>query len=166
MMKKLLLLPLLTLVGCAGYTLGPTKPAHLSEVTKIAVPTFENETLEPRLAVLVTNAVIKQLQVDGTYQIVNRDQADAVLEAKISDVDKSQWRAVRNNTLRTSELLVRLRTDYKLKDSAGTALHQGRVLGESYLVIDPNWQLSEHQAMEEAAQRIAATLVSEIADGW
>jgi hypothetical protein len=165
-MKKLLLLPLLALVGCAGYTLGPTKPAHLSSVTKIAVPTFENETLEPRLAVLVTNAVIKQLQVDGTYQIVNRDQADAVLEAKISDIDKSQWRAVRNNTLRTSELLVRLRTDYKLKDAAGTALHQGRVLGESYLVLDANWQLSEHQAMEEAAQRIAATLVSEIADGW
>lgn len=165
-MKKLLLLPILALVSCSGYHLGANKPAHLANVTKIAVPTFENETLEPRLAVLVTNAVIKQLQVDGTYQIVSRDQADAVLEAKISDIDKSQWRAVRSNTLRTSEILVRLRTDYSLKDTAGTRIHQGRVLGESYLVLDPNWQLSEHQAMEEAAQRIAATLVSEIADGW
>jgi hypothetical protein len=165
-MKKLLLLPILALVSCAGYQLGSNKPAHLANVTKIAVPTFENETLEPRLAVLVTNAVIKQLQVDGTYQIVNRDQADAVLEAKISDIDKSQWRAVRSNTLRTRELLVRLRTDYALKDTAGTRIHQGRVLGESYLVLDPNWQLSEHQAMEEAAQRIASTIVSEIADGW
>lgn len=165
-MKKLLLLPILALVSCAGYQLGSNKPAHLTNVTRIAVSTFENETLEPRLAVLVTNAVIKQLQVDGTYQIVGRDQADAVLEAKISDIDKSQWRAVRSNTLRTRELLVRLRTDYKLKDSAGTQIHQGRVLGESYLVLDPNWQLSEHQAMEEAAQRIASTIVSEIADGW
>lgn len=170
-MKKLLTLlsPLVALfmTGCAGYQLGGVKPAHLSQVTKIAVPTFENETLEPRLAVLVTNAVIKQLQVDGTYEVVSRDKADAILEARISDIDRSQWRAVRNNVLRTKELLVRLRTDYRLKDPAsGSNLHTGRVIGESYIVLDPNFQLSEHQAMEDAAQRLAATLVSEISDGW
>ena len=47
-----------------------------------------------------------------------------------------------------------------------TVLHSGRVYGGSTVVLDPNFQLSEHQAMEEASQRIAATLVSEIAEGW
>jgi len=170
-MKKIftLLTPVLALVltSCAGYQVGGIKPAHLAQVTKIAVPTFENLTLEPRLAVLVTNAIIKQIQADGSYEIVNKEDAEAVHEGKISDIDRSQFRAVRNNVLRTSQLLVRLRTDYKIRDTAtGNALHSGRAIGESYIVLDANWQLSEHQAMEDAAQRLAASMVSEISEGW
>ena len=160
-------LVLLTFTGCAGYQLGGVKPTHLSGVTKIAVPAFENLTLEPRLGALVTNAVIKQIQADGSYEIVSRDQAEAILEAQVADVDRSQFRAVRNNVLRTSQLLVRLRTDYKLVNPAdGTTLHRGRVWGESYIVLDPNFQLSETQALEDAAQRLAVTLTSELAEGW
>lgn len=170
-MKRLFLLLLsltgLMLTGCAGYRLGSNKPAHLADVVKIAVPTCENETLEPRLNVLFTNAVIKQLQTDGTYQITSKADADAVLEMKILNIDRSQFRAVRSNVLRTSELRVELRADYKLRETGtGTVLHSGRVYGSSYIVLDPNFQLSEHQAMEEASQRIALNLVSEIADGW
>jgi|APTNR8051073442_1049403.scaffolds.fasta_scaffold01898_6 hypothetical protein len=170
-MKKIfiLLTPVIALLlsGCAGYQLGGVKPAHLTQVTKIAVPTFENLTLEPRLAVLVTNAIIKQIQMDGSYEIVNKEDAEAILEGKISDIDRSQFRAVRNNVLRTSQLLVRLRTDYKILDTAtGNSLHSGRAIGESYIVLDANFQLSEHQAMEDAAQRLAASMVSEISEGW
>lgn len=168
-LRPALLLPVLALVltSCAGYQIGTSKPAHLQAIRAIAVPTFSNDTLEPRLSVLMTNAVIKQLQTDGSYQIASEGSADAVLEAKITDIDRAQFRAVRTNVLRTSELRVDLRVDYKLKE-AGTnkVLHSGRVFGGSYIVLDPNFQLSEHQAMEEASQRIAMTLVSEIADGW
>jgi len=163
------LLPLLvlTLSGCAGYQLGGVKPQHLSNITKIAVPTFENLTLEPRLGSLVTNAVIKQIQADGSYQIVSRDQAEAILEAKVSDVDRSQFRAVRNNVLRTSQLLVRVRVTYRLLSAADSSvLHRGNVVGESYIVLDPNFQLSEQQALEDGAQRLAMSLVSELSEGW
>ncbi len=165
--RSLLPLLLITLTGCAGYQLGGVKPAHLAGITKIAVPAFENLTLEPRLGALVTNAVIKQIQADGSYQIVSRDQAEAILEAKVADVNRSQFRAVRNNVLRTSQLLVRLRVDYKLVSAAdGTTLHRGRSWGESYIVLDPNFQLSEQQALEDASQRLAITLASEISEGW
>jgi len=163
------LLPVLVmcLTSCAGYQLGGAKPQHLSGVTKIAIPAFVNNTLEPRLGSLVTNAVIKQIQSDGSYQVVSRDQAEAVLEGIVADVDRSQFRAVRNNVLRTSQLLVRLRCDYKLVNPAdNTVMHRGRVFGESYIVLDPNFQLSEQQAMEDAAQRLSVTLTSEIAEGW
>lgn len=163
----LLPLVILTMTGCAGYQLGGAKPAHLAGIARIAVPTFENLTLEPRLGSLTTNAVIKQIQADGSYQVVSRDQADAVLEAQVADVDRSQFRAVRNNVLRTSQLLVRLRVNYKLVSQAdGAILHRGQVWGESYIVLDPNFQLSEQQALEDAAQRVALTLTSELADGW
>ena len=157
----------LTLSSCAGYHVGPSKPAHMAKVVKLAVPTFENETLEPRLSVLLTNAVIKQLQVDGSYQIAPKDRADAVLECKIKRINRSQFRAVRTNVLVTSELRVDLQVDYRIKETGtDTILHSGRVDGGSTIVLDPNFQLSEHQAMEEASQRIANTLVNEIAEGW
>jgi hypothetical protein len=153
--------------GCAGYQLGGVKPTHLANVTKIAVPGFENLTLEPRLGSLLTNAVIKQIQADGTYQVVSRDQAEAVLQGQLANIDRSQFRAVRNNVLRTSQLLVRLNVRYKLVDPAdGSELHRGRAVGESYIVLDPNFQMSELQAMEEASQRLAVSLVADISEGW
>ncbi len=162
----ILALASLALPGCAGYQLGGSKPQRLQHITKLYVPTFENETLEPRLAVLVTDAVIKQLQAGGAYQIVGADDADATLKAKISNIDRSQARSVRTNTLRTRELLVRLHTDYRITDGSGTAVQRGRVTGESYVVLEPNFQTSERQALSEAAERMAVTLVNEISDGW
>src|SRR4029079_9752709 len=76
---------LLILPGCAGYHTGVNKPKQLVNVTKLAVPTFKNETLQPRLEVLVTDAVIKHLQIQGTYKIVAVDEADAVLHGTIED---------------------------------------------------------------------------------
>ena len=158
---------LLVLASCAGYRIGPAKPAHLSAVNKLAVPTFKNETLEPRLATLMTNAVIKQFQVDGTYQIAPISDADAVLECTIKRIRRAQLRSLSTNVLVTTELRVELYVDYRIKET-GTdkLLHSGRVYGSSTIVLDPNFQLSEHQAMEEGSQRIANTLVSEIAEGW
>ena len=161
-----LLLVSMLITGCSGYQLGGTKPQRLSNVVKLHVPTFENETLEPRLAVLVTNAVIKQLQVNGDYQIVGAADADAVLKARISDVERNQFRAVRTNTLRTSQLQVNLRTDYKIVDGSGTSLHSGRASGLSYVVLDPNFQTSERQALSEAAERMAVNVANEISQGW
>lgn len=165
-MRLILSLIAFALTSCAGYQLGNNKPAHLQSVTKLYVPTFSNNTLEPRLAVLVTNAVIKQLQASGAYQIVGADQADATLEGKIDTITRSQFRSVRTNTLRTRELLVRLRTDYKIVDPSGAKLHTGRVVGDSHVVLDTNFQTSERQALSEAAERMAATLATEISDGW
>lgn len=155
------------LTGCAGYHLGSNKPVHLAKVGKLAVPTFVNETLEPRLGVLMANALIKQLQVDGTYQVATKDKADASLECKIRRIQRSQSRSVHTNVLSTSELTVGVYVDYRMKEAGtGTALHSGRVYASSNIVLDPNWQLSEHQAMEEVAQRAANQIVMEIAEGW
>ena len=171
-MKKLILpfaLGILTfaLSGCAGYRLGGQKPAHLTGITKLAVPTFENLTLEPRLGSLLTNAVIKQLQVNGGYEIVSKDDAEAVLEGKVSGIDRSQFRSDRNNVLRTSQLLMRLHSDYVIRDpNSGSAIHTGRASANSYIVLDANVQLSEAQALEDAAQRLAAAIANEVTEGW
>lgn len=157
----------LLLSNCAGYKIGPHKAAHLERIHSLAVPTFENDTLEPRLSVLMTNALIKQLQVDGSYQVASKAKADAEIVCRVRRIQRSQSRSVRTNVLRTSELSIGLYIDYRVKESGtGTLLHSGRVYASSNIVLDPNWQLSEHQAMEEISQRAASQIVSEIAEGW
>lgn len=159
-------LAVILLTSCAGYHLGSDKPQKMAGVTKLAVPTFKNDTLEPRLEVLVTNALIKKLQMDGAYQIVPVAEADAVLKATISEIHRSQFRSSRNNTLRTSELLMGLIVKYTVEDNAGTQLMIGQAQGYSNIVLDPNVQLTERQALADAAERLSINFASTLTEGW
>ena len=178
----------LLLSGCAGYQLGAVKPSVYESIHRIHIPTFENETLEPRAAVIVTNSVIKQLQQDGTYTISDRDSADAVLEGVITHVERRQLRAAETDTLRTTELkffiviswaLVDPDTGAKFSYAEGVDMDEtnidstsnlrnrpGRVIGQTILFRDENFELSERNALPLAAENAAQELVSQIAHGW
>src|SRR5213076_3603326 len=104
----------LSLTGCLGYHIGPVKPYYLRDVQTIAVPTFKNKTLVPRIEVLVTDTVIKQLQQDGTFQITNGDKADATLSAEIARITRAPERSVRGNVLATTEFSLVLSVKYWL----------------------------------------------------
>jgi hypothetical protein len=90
-----------------------------------------------------------------------------VLEGTISRVDRSQFRSVRRNVLRTSQLQMRLVVSYAVKDTAsGRVIHSGGASGMSYVILDSNVQNSEAQALDDAAQRAATTIANEISEGW
>ena len=63
--------------GCAGYRLGPTNGVAAGEKS-IEVDPFINQTLQPRLTDAVTSQMRKELQRDGTYQLVSSSDADIV----------------------------------------------------------------------------------------
>jgi hypothetical protein len=152
--------------GCAGYKLGPVKPDALSQVQTIAVPTFRNMTLEPRSSVLVTNEVIDRLQRDGTYQITSTGKADAILKGTISDFARRQLRGSRTNVLRTREMEVQIFIDYVLEDARShVVLAEGRARGTSHMFLDPNFELSERQALNDAAEEAARDIVSRLSEG-
>jgi hypothetical protein len=153
-------------VSC-GYRLGYVKPSNYGHIESIYVPTFTNETLEPRSAVLVTNAVIQQFQRDGTYRLGTKQNADAVLEASIERLERRQARSARFNTLRTSELEFTLVVRYQFRDlSTNLVLDEGLIEGETSRFLDANFQLSERQALPLAAERLAENLVSRLSEGW
>lgn len=181
----------LLISGCAGYQLGEVKPSALAGIDRIHVPPFKNSTLEPRLSSLVTNAVLKEIQADGTYKVTNRTNCDAILVGEITRIKKSQLRAVRNDTLQSQELSAYLYIKYHLEDPAtgqridSTATpskygsdekstgdedvylsRQRAVTGRSIQFVDPSFQVGERNALSVAAQDAATKLVSQIADGW
>ena len=157
----------LVLSGCTGYQLGPIKPTELANTRTLAVPTFKNETLEPRIQVLTTNAVIKQLQMDGSFAVAKEKDADATLNATIKTIERRQLRSVRTDVLRSSELEVTIMIEYSVVDNQTSAiLANGNVTGRTNIFLDPNFQLSERQAVQQAAQRAATNLVTSISEGW
>lgn len=183
---------MLFLASCAGYQLGDVRPSSYEGIDRLHVPLFKNETLEPRLASLVTNAVLKELHVDGTYTVSNRSSADAVLVGVIREVRKTQLRSVRTDTLQSRELSLFLYVDFHLEDPVtGSRIEntvltgaatlgksreidedevitasQGRVIGNTIQFVDGNFQVGERGALAVASQDLAGKLVAQLANGW
>jgi hypothetical protein len=152
--------------GCAGYHVGPATPAHLRHIKTIAVPTFGNTTLVPRIEVLVTGTIIKQLQQDGTFRIVSEDQADAVLKGEIVGVGRSPARSVRGNVLLTTEFNLNLSVRYNLVGRNGKMLSAGGAGGSTSFFVGSDVSTDERQAMPLAAEEVAKQLVSQLSEGW
>ena len=150
-----------------GYTVGPVVPNHLRQVHAIAVPTFGNTTLVPRIEALVTGTVIKQFHQDGTYRITSEDQADAILKAEIVSVGRSPARSVRGNVLSTTEFNLVLVVNYKLLGRDGKLIGSpGGVSGSTSFFVGTDVSTDERQAMPLAAEELARHLVSQLSEGW
>lgn len=169
-MKTLLGVALLflSLGGCAGYHVGPVQPYYLRSVHSIAVPTFANKTLVPRIAVLVTDSVIKQFQQDGTYRIAGDDQADAILKGEITRIARAPARSLRGNVLATTEFNLAVRVRYTLvaRGSNRVLSQPAEVIGTTSFFVGPDITSDERQAFPLAAEELATRLVSQLSEGW
>jgi outer membrane lipopolysaccharide assembly protein LptE/RlpB len=157
----------LFLSGCLGYHIGPAKPSVMRDVHVIAVPTFANKTLLPRIEVLVTDTLIKQLQQDGTYRIADEDQADAILKAEITDVTRIPARSVRGNVLATSEFSLTMHVKYSVVSRSGTVLMPpADVAGTTSFFVGTDVTTDERQALPLAAEELAEHLTTQLSEGW
>jgi len=146
--------------------MGASRPAAMEGVKTLAVPLFRNNTLEPRASSIVSNNVVRLLHNDGTYKLVDSSLADAVLKGTITRFDRRQLRSARNNSLRTRELELRVWIDYTVETRTGAVLMRGTANGSTSLFLDPNFQLTERQGIDDASLRAAEDLVSRLCEGW
>ena len=166
------LLPLvLALSGC-GYLVGEIKPTPMRRITTIAVNTFGNETLLPRVEAQTADAVVKQFQQDGTYKIESADRADAVVKGVIEKVERRPLRVFASNVLQTSEFQLILTVRFSVFDRVtGALLMSGKAVGTTPFFSESdrvNSDLVTNQNMNypTAAQRMAESLVSRVSEGW
>lgn len=153
--------------GCLGYHVGPVKPYYLRDIHTIAVPTFKNQTLLPRIEVLVTDTVIKQLQQDGTFQIAGDGHADATLNGEISHVRRWPARSVRGNVLATTEFQLSLTVRYSLIGKNGEQLAPpSEASGTTSFFVSSDVTTDERQALPLATEDLATHLVTQLSEGW
>ena len=174
-MRHAFFLPLAALVfsSCAGYQVGPIKPTRMAKVSTIAVPNFKNDTLLPRVEVLLANALIKQFQQDGTYQIVRENDADAVVQGHLERIIRNPSRSVRGNVLLTREFILSLHCRYEVTDRrTGALITRQNATGQTSFFVtgtDPiasDITQDERQAFPLAAEQLAKDIVSHLSEGW
>ena len=157
----------LFLTSCAGYQLGSPRPRAMEGIQTLAVPNFENKTLEPRIEVLVTDTVIQQLQQDGTFRIVGEKEADAVIRGKIVSLNRYKARSLRRNTLASSEFTLELKVEYTVtKRSTGEEVLRRDVSGSTTFFISQDLNQDERQAIPLAAAKLAVEMTSQLSEGW
>jgi hypothetical protein len=154
------------LSGCFGYHIGPAKPYYLRDVHTIAVPTFKNHTLIPRMEVLVTGTVIKQFQQDGTFQIASDRNADATLKGEVTRIYRSPARSLRGNVLATTEFNLVMYLKYSLLGRDGKLLAAGETIGTTSFFVGSDVTTDERQALPLATEDLATRLVSQLSEGW
>lgn len=174
-MRFVFFLPLAALFfsGCLGYQIGPVKPKYMYGIKSLAVPTFKNNTLRTRVEVMLADALIKQIQQDGTYEIKSEDEADAVVKGTLMNVIRAPSKSVFGNVLLTQQynLTVRCRFDV-FKRSTGELIDhrdlggstQFFVVGSESIAADVN--LQERQALPIAAEQLMVGYVSYLTEGW
>ena len=170
------LLAALLCVSC-GYQVGPVKPKRLEGIRRICVKNFKNLTLEPRMEAMLASAVIKQLQLDGTYQVTDESHADAILQGTLSRIERAPSRAVRGNVLQSSEYRLTITCSYTLLTArSGTVIDQRSVSGTTDFFVTAGSSGSdlltadsgqdERQAIPLAVEDLATRISSLISEGW
>ena len=155
------------LSGCAGYHLGPIKPSYLKGINTIAVPSFKNMTLIPRLEVPLADILIKQFQQDGTYEIGSEDSADAILQGTVVSVNRVPTRSLIGNVLQTTEFTLQLTVDYKLTNRiTGKELAHRKVVGTTEFFVGGDLEQDEQQAIPLAGEQAAVQIVSGVSEGF
>ena len=82
--KVLLILCMMLFTGCGYQMVG--KETHVPPgLNSVTVPTFSNQTLEPGIEVPFTQGFLREFINDRRVRVVNRREADSILEGVIKD---------------------------------------------------------------------------------
>ena len=160
----------LALGACANYQMGSTpKKQSLKDVRVIYLPTVQNETDETDLPGIMTNAILQELDRDGTYRHARKDESDAILEVTIKKVERSAIRQSTEQFLTTLQFQLLVTVQYRLynmKDKKD-AIPNSTVIGTTTFFVQGDQTESQRQAYPLAAVSAAQAMVSSLANsGW
>ncbi|MDD5350136.1 MAG: LptE family protein [Chthoniobacteraceae bacterium] len=163
-----LLAALFLCTGCAGYHLGATVPKRMEGIKTIAIPTFRNDTMVPRLEVLCASSVVEQFQQDGTMAVRSTSDADAILEGTITRIRRRGARSVRSDVEEQQEFLLTVTVHYTItRRTTGEKIDEGNIVGNtSFFVSGNDVNQDERQAIPLALNEAAVRLVSKVTTGW
>jgi len=170
-MKALLWLPLCAvLCSCANYKMGSTpKGAGFEDIRILYVPTAVNETDETAVPGPVTNALLQEIDRDGTFRHARKDEADAILEVTVKEIKRSPIQQSVEQYLTTLQYQLTLVLEYRvysMKDKK-EVISKTMTSGYTTFFVQGDQTESQRQALPLAAQSAAQNLVTSLASrGW
>jgi len=170
-MKSLLWLSLCAvLCSCANYKMGSTpKGGGLQDIRVLYVPTAINETDETAVPGPVTNALLQEIDRDGTFRHARKDEADAILEVTVKKIERSPIQQSVEQYLTTLQYQLTLTLEYRVYSMKDKKEVIGKTTTSGYTTffVQGDQTESQRQALPLAAQSAAQNLVTSLASrGW
>jgi outer membrane lipopolysaccharide assembly protein LptE/RlpB len=155
--KALPVICLLLLAACGYRMVG--KETHVPPgLNSVAVPTFKNRTFEPGIEVPFTQAFLNEFILDKRVNVVNRAQADSVLEGFITDFKIYSVSYDRSGFV--LEYQTNITLDVTLKDRTGKVLWEEKNFSETQW-FRASFDVLINEANKNAAVRQIGRLVAE-----
>ncbi|GIW75765.1 MAG: hypothetical protein KatS3mg104_0828 [Phycisphaerae bacterium] len=164
---------LLILNGCQGYQQSGSgtgqgyqwSSLYRQDIRTIAVPIFTNVDFSRGDEFALTKALIMQIEQRTPYKVVDREQADTILEGQITRVRKQTLSNNRQSGL-PQEQLYTIRVDFTWKD-----LRTGKILVErrgfeQNATYYPTLGEGRSQAQLNTAEQLAVAIVQELEADW
>ena len=128
-LRKFLSILCIVVVGGCGYQM-VGKESHLPPgLTSIAIPTFSNQTHEPGIEVPFTQGFLREFINDRRVRVVDRREADSVLEGVIKSF--SIYSAAYDRSGIATEYQTTVVIDLVLKKQTGEVLWKEQDFSES-----------------------------------
>lgn len=166
----LLLLFFLGLFSGCGYTNKTRLPENIKTIhvdtVGFDIPTKDIYAYEPGLEIKITNAIIRRLEQDGNLKVVPREEADAILVAKLTRFDQE---GVRFNIIeRVTEYRLFITLDMQLLNGKNDAVIWGEptFTGDTEYFVTDVRSVGRSEAAERAIERLARNVVDRIVEDW
>ncbi len=151
--------------GCAGYHLGSVNGDVAGEKT-VEVKPFNNQTLQPRLGDVVTQALLERLQTDGTYHLVTAEPGDLVVNGVIRSYTRVGLGNLNADSSTMQNYRVTVTVHVTVSDRASGKLRLDReVQGTTLVNVGPDFASSERQAGPLLAANLAQNITALLAEG-
>lgn len=145
------------------------KGAGLQDIKILYVPTAINETDETAVPGPVTNAILQEIDRDGTFRHARKDESDAILEVTVKKIERSPIQQSVEQYLTTLQYQLTLTLEYRVYSMKDKKEVIGKTLVSGYTTffVQGDQTESQRQALPLAAQNAAQNLVSSLSSrGW
>jgi hypothetical protein len=153
------------MAGCAGYHLGPVNGAVAGEKSIEVLP-FNNQTLEPRLGDIVTQALRERLQTDGTYRLATQGGGDIVVTGVITRYVRDSLSYLPGDVQTAENYHVTITAHVTAREPAtGKLLFEKNVSGSTLVQVGTDLASAERQSAPLLAEDLARNVTELITEG-
>lgn len=166
-MKRLIpiLALLLLLAGCANYRLGSMLPA---DIRTVHIPTCNNQTSEPLIEQDVTQAILAQIQMDGSLRIAPEDTADTILEISLNKfwLDPVAYVAGESSTANQYRMNIQAAFVLYRRADRSVVAHASTVTGWYDFDFAGDMTSSKAVALRPAAADLGRRIINHLVQYW